>query len=64
MKTILIVWMMVGRYDVQMLYAIKYPTEQVCITEAAKHRVVESGLFGGVREVKRAECVYSAEVKS
>ena len=61
MKTILIVWLLAARADVQFMYAIKFPTEQACIAEIEKHTTYKDNPFGaGKHKVKQAECVLDA----
>lgn len=55
-KIILVVWLLTGRNDVTMQYAVKYPSEAACQAQASRMQDTRSGL-DRTYPVKYAECV-------
>jgi len=60
-KSLLVYWLLVGRGDVQIQYAVRYPDETTCQTEALKVEQKNKGGFNSY-PVAHATCVMDVSV--
>lgn len=59
LKLMLVFYLFSGRYETEILYVIRYPTEQACQQEASKHQHHAFDSYG----TKYAQCVYEIVTK-